>query len=176
MLVCARGNGRQGAGPYLMGVCATWDRFSEPGRSGGRVTRMRFCRGPLLSRTIRVSPYPRHLIPRMSSSWSSSKVRDEFFQFFKNKGHTFVPSSSTIPYEDPTLLFANAGMNQVCPITCQSESTLMRKASSSPSSWVPWIPIPSSRSSSAHSTARSAFVPEGNTTARLLNVYYSRSL
>jgi len=44
--------------------------------------------------------------------WTAPKVREEFFNFFKNKNHTFVPSSSTIPYEDPTLLFANAGMNQ----------------------------------------------------------------
>ena len=32
--------------------------------------------------------------------------------FQQEHQHTFVPSSSTIPYEDPTLLFANAGMNQ----------------------------------------------------------------
>ncbi|KAJ4468279.1 tRNA synthetases class II (A)-domain-containing protein [Lentinula aciculospora] len=44
--------------------------------------------------------------------WTSNKVREEFFAFFRSKDHTFVPSSSTIPYEDPTLLFANAGMNQ----------------------------------------------------------------
>jgi alanyl-tRNA synthetase len=44
--------------------------------------------------------------------WSANHVREEFFNFFRSKGHVFVPSSSTIPYEDPTLLFANAGMNQ----------------------------------------------------------------
>lgn len=44
--------------------------------------------------------------------WPATKVRETFLDFFKNlKGseHDFVPSSSTIPYEDPTLLFANAG-------------------------------------------------------------------
>jgi alanyl-tRNA synthetase len=49
-----------------------------------------------------------------SDYWTASKVREEFFAFFRSKGHAFVPSSPTIPYEDPTLLFANAGMNQVC--------------------------------------------------------------
>ncbi|KIP06586.1 hypothetical protein PHLGIDRAFT_128168 [Phlebiopsis gigantea 11061_1 CR5-6] len=52
----------------------------------------------------------------MTSSWSSAKVREEFFNFFRERHHTFVPSSATIPYEDPTLLFANAGMNQFKPI------------------------------------------------------------
>ncbi|EGO00200.1 hypothetical protein SERLA73DRAFT_107224 [Serpula lacrymans var. lacrymans S7.3] len=47
-----------------------------------------------------------------SGPWTAHKVRDEFFNYFRSKGHTFVPSSATIPYEDPTLLFANAGMNQ----------------------------------------------------------------
>lgn len=47
-----------------------------------------------------------------TGSWSSAKIREEYFNYFRSKQHTFVPSSSTIPYEDPTLLFANAGMNQ----------------------------------------------------------------
>ena len=54
---------------------------------------------------------------RMASStfnpWPAARVREEFFNYFKSKDHPYVPSSSTIPYDDPTLLFANAGMNQV---------------------------------------------------------------
>lgn len=49
----------------------------------------------------------------LPSSWSSSRIRQEFCDYFQANGHTFVQSSPTIPYEDPTLLFANAGMNQV---------------------------------------------------------------
>ncbi|EGV61386.1 hypothetical protein CANTEDRAFT_109802 [Yamadazyma tenuis ATCC 10573] len=48
--------------------------------------------------------------------WSASKVRTTFLDFFKDKKHTFVPSSSVVPHNDPTLLFANAGMNQYKPI------------------------------------------------------------
>ena len=61
------------------------------------------------------------LLSRMASSastpWTATRVREEFFNFFKSKNHPYVPSSSTIPYEDPTLLFANAGMNQVRPFS-----------------------------------------------------------
>ncbi|KAF7326396.1 Alanine--tRNA ligase [Mycena venus] len=48
--------------------------------------------------------------------WTSDRIRSEFFNYFRNKNHTFVPSSSTIPLNDPSLLFANAGMNQFKPI------------------------------------------------------------
>lgn len=48
--------------------------------------------------------------------WTASNVRSTFLDYFKSKDHTFVPSSPVIPYDDPTLLFANAGMNQYKPI------------------------------------------------------------
>lgn len=42
----------------------------------------------------------------------SSEIRNAFIEYFKKNGHTAVASSSLIPENDPTLLFANAGMNQ----------------------------------------------------------------
>ncbi len=43
---------------------------------------------------------------------TSEQIRREFIQFFEERGHTFAPSSSLLPADDPTLLFTNAGMNQ----------------------------------------------------------------
>lgn len=45
---------------------------------------------------------------------TSKEIRNTFINFFvEKKKHQYVHSSSTIPHDDPTLLFANAGMNQV---------------------------------------------------------------
>ncbi|HNU97639.1 MAG TPA: alanine--tRNA ligase, partial [Candidatus Syntrophosphaera thermopropionivorans] len=44
--------------------------------------------------------------------WTSKEIRQTFIDFFRERGHTFIPSSPVIPWDDPTLLFANAGMNQ----------------------------------------------------------------
>ena len=45
----------------------------------------------------------------MNKDLTAVQVRDDFLNFFKKEEHTYVHSSSTIPLDDPTLLFVNAG-------------------------------------------------------------------
>lgn len=49
----------------------------------------------------------------MDPSLTSNDIRKIFIDYFVKRDHDFIHSSSVIPHEDPTLLFANAGMNQV---------------------------------------------------------------
>uniref|UniRef100_A0A674AE75 alanine--tRNA ligase n=1 Tax=Salmo trutta TaxID=8032 RepID=A0A674AE75_SALTR len=49
----------------------------------------------------------------MYSSLTAAQIREKFIDFFHLHEHQYVHSSATIPLDDLTLLFANAGMNQV---------------------------------------------------------------
>src|SRR5213595_1367364 len=46
---------------------------------------------------------------------TSAEIRQSFLDFFREKQHSIVPSSSLLP-DAPNLLFTNAGMNQFVPI------------------------------------------------------------
>jgi alanyl-tRNA synthetase len=46
---------------------------------------------------------------------TSAQIRQSFLDFFREKSHSVVPSSSLMP-DSPNLLFTNAGMNQFVPI------------------------------------------------------------
>lgn len=43
---------------------------------------------------------------------TSTEIRQSFLDFFSKKEHRILESAPIVPYDDPTLLFINAGMNQ----------------------------------------------------------------
>ena len=61
----------------------------------------------------------------------SSEVRKTFLDFFVEKGHKEVASSSLVPINDPTLMFSNSGMNQFKDVFLGTEKVKFDKATSS---------------------------------------------
>jgi alanyl-tRNA synthetase len=62
---------------------------------------------------------------------TASQIRSRFLKFFAARGHQVVPSSSLIPAQDPTLLFANAGMNQFKDLFLGRETRAYARAATS---------------------------------------------
>ena len=57
----------------------------------------------------------RNVVRLKESRWymqSLNEVRSTFTDFFVRNGHRHVESSSLVPRNDPTLMFANSGMVQ----------------------------------------------------------------
>ena len=59
------------------------------------------------------------------------EIRQRFLDFFSERGHTEVRSSSLVPANDPTLLFTNAGMNQFKDVFTGAEKRAYSRAASS---------------------------------------------
>ena len=62
---------------------------------------------------------------------SSADVRNAFLQFFAERDHEWVASSSLVPHNDPTLLFTNAGMVQFKDVFLGREQRTNQRATSS---------------------------------------------
>ena len=62
---------------------------------------------------------------------SAADVRRAFLEFFRERGHTIVPSASLVPGNDPTLLFTNAGMVQFKDLFLGKEQRAYQRAVSS---------------------------------------------
>ncbi len=59
------------------------------------------------------------------------EIRQRFLDFFSERGHAVVRSSSLVPANDPTLLFTNAGMNQFKDVFLGQEKRAYSRAASS---------------------------------------------
>jgi alanyl-tRNA synthetase len=66
-----------------------------------------------------------------TSSLTAAQIRSAFLSFFARQGHEVVPSSPVVPQNDPTLMFANAGMVQFKDLFTGREKRAYRRATSS---------------------------------------------
>ncbi|MDO8424990.1 MAG: alanine--tRNA ligase [bacterium] len=51
----------------------------------------------------------------MQELWTAQRIRETFLRFYKERGHTILPSASLVPENDPTVLFTTAGMHPLVP-------------------------------------------------------------
>ncbi len=61
----------------------------------------------------------------------TSDIRQSFLDYFVRHDHRLVPSSPVIPFDDPTILFTNAGMNQFKDVFTGKRKTDFPRATSS---------------------------------------------
>ena len=61
----------------------------------------------------------------------ANEIRTKFLQYFEQKGHTVVRSSSLVPGNDPTLLFVNSGMVQFKDVFLGTDKRAYTKATTS---------------------------------------------
>src|SRR5215211_5194017 len=59
---------------------------------------------------------------------TGNELREKFLSYFERHGHRRVPSSPLLPANDPTLLFANAGMNQFKDVFLGAEQRDYKRA------------------------------------------------
>ena len=64
------------------------------------------------------------------ASRSAAEIRSAFLRYFEQREHRVVASSSLVPGNDPTLLFANAGMNQFKDVLLGHEQRDYERAAS----------------------------------------------
>jgi alanyl-tRNA synthetase len=62
---------------------------------------------------------------------TGNEIREKFLSYFEEQGHKRVASSPLLPADDPTLLFANAGMNQFKDVFTGAERRDYERAVSS---------------------------------------------
>jgi alanyl-tRNA synthetase len=62
---------------------------------------------------------------------TSDEIRRAFLNFFEERGHRIVRSSSLVPKNDPTLLFTNAGMVQFKSVFLTEETRDYKRATTS---------------------------------------------
>ena len=74
---------------------------------------------------------PSTVDPGGAGSLTAAQIRSQFLQFFAERGHEVVPSGPLVPQNDPTLMFANAGMVPFKDVFTGKETRPYKRAVSS---------------------------------------------